>query len=357
MKKTVLLLTIQVLFFALYISAQKVVENRYNLGLAYTKSNIPRISFNIASDTTTGSISERALNILYSRRNYFKLNPTDNFQVEQIVQSPVGTHVLIRQFYNNVKISNAKGVVSFNRNDEIVCVSLDGNGKNHTINTIPTHSFSDAAGTITTRFAPKTIHIDESKAELTILQNSDTTFLTWQFYATPQGEPTYWCAVDAHNLSIIECADANAYYNPTTGSGMVFDPDPGSYLQLGNLPDSNDLNYYPVSTSYKQENLNGLIQAPDGKWRLQGEYAYAIDNVEPFRGLAEESSPTFNYTRNHPHFEEVNVYYHLDKQMRYIRSLGFRPSWNRSYFQTMDTIILFDAHAHINNCNSAFFLF
>ncbi|MDY0279876.1 MAG: hypothetical protein RBR35_04865 [Salinivirgaceae bacterium] len=320
MKKTAFLFAF--IAFTAITLAQESIVNKSNLGLAYTNGFIPRISINVANDTTTGSFTDRALNILYSRRNYFKLNENNEFQVDEIRQSPAGVNVLVQQTRNGVKIREAKGVVSFNQQGEISCVSLDGSSANFTINTAPTFLLMDAINAITSHFSPKSTQIAESKAELVIIQKDSAAQLAWQFYATPQGGTSYWCAVDAHTNQIIQCADASAYYNPPQGTGKVFNPDPGSYLGVDNLPDSADANYFPVDTAYSIETLQGLIQSADGKWRLQGEFAYVHDGFAPFLGLAEETEPIFHYTRDNDHFEEVNAYFHLDKQMRYIRSLG-----------------------------------
>ncbi len=89
---------------------------------------------------------------------------------------------------------------------------------------------------------------------------------------------------------------------------------------------------------------------------MQGEFAYALDAFAPFLGLAEETEPRFHYTRDNDHFEEVNAYFHLDKQMRYIHSLGFVPYWNGDFVDLVDsTIIVYDVNVALNDRNNARF--
>ncbi len=144
-----------------------------------TNNHIPRISINIAQDTTTGSFATRALNVLYSQRAYYKLDDNDTFRVDEIKHSPAGTHILVQQTRNGLKIRDAKGVVSFNHEGKISCVSLDGSSPNFNINTTPTYPLTDAVNTITAHFSPKSTQIAESKAELVIIQKENASQLAW----------------------------------------------------------------------------------------------------------------------------------------------------------------------------------
>lgn len=104
--------------------------------------------------------------------------------------------------------------------------------------------------------------------------------------------------------------------------GFVFDPDPLSTANAlydcdEGFCDNNDSNSEQIDEQLKEVTLRDLTQS-NGRYQLKGPFAQVIDTHEPFHGLFEKEVNDFRYKRNHPGFEAVNAYYHIDQMMRYI---------------------------------------
>ena len=119
-----------------------------------------------------------------------------------------------------------------------------------------------------------------------------------------------------------------------TGRGQVFDPNPVNTLNDTSLQDNNDADSPAFAPAYRTVPLPGLSRfffdlfGPVG---LSGPYVRINDQVEaPFLASPFSSTGAFLFTRNRQEFEDVMVYFHIDRSQRYIRSLGFTHVNNRS---------------------------
>jgi parallel beta-helix repeat protein len=133
-------------------------------------------------------------------------------------------------------------------------------------------------------------------------------------------------------VSIIDAKTGEILYNEKSGieydgQGKVFKPDPVTYLQDPTLLDNNNTNYAEIKDAYTSVILQGLQPPVGGLYYLNGEFTRSIDEIEPSYPLATSSDGTFNYNRSQFQFEEVNIYYFVDQEIRYIRNLGFTPSF------------------------------
>lgn len=138
----------------------------------------------------------------------------------------------------------------------------------------------------------------------------------------------------------------------TTGSGLVFDPDPlttalatygtGGFVDPGgNDADTPELNGQRVVRTLPDLSFSG------GVYRLTGPYINVIDWDPPTIAPVTSAHPdSFRYTRSHDGFEDVMLYYHVDKSQRWIQSLGFTNIQNTS--------IGADAHGHSGADNSSY---
>ncbi|MDI6804396.1 MAG: M20/M25/M40 family metallo-hydrolase [Bacteroidota bacterium] len=138
----------------------------------------------------------------------------------------------------------------------------------------------------------------------------------------------------------------------TTGSGLVFDPDPlttagatygtGGFVDpSGNDADTPELNGQRVLRTLPDLSFSG------GVYRLTGPYINVIDWDPPSIAPVTSAHPdSFRYTRSHDGFEDVMLYYHTDLSQRWIQSLGFTNIQNTS--------IGADAHGHSGDDNSSY---
>ncbi len=137
--------------------------------------------------------------------------------------------------------------------------------------------------------------------------------------------------VDAQTGEIVRLEDRILYSGAASsrsvaGSGWVFDPDPvskskGRYGE-GAMIDNNDADSAELTALLSQVAIEVTLE--NGMHYLKGQYAVISDHEAPTTGLYGQAGMEFHYTRSNDAFEAVNVYYHIDKTMRYLNeTLGF----------------------------------
>ena len=102
----------------------------------------------------------------------------------------------------------------------------------------------------------------------------------------------------------------------STGSALVFVPNPVQSLGDESLTDQKDSDGAVPATAYHPVTLTNL----DGSGFLRGDYA---DVYSSTGNLAFSSTNTFAYTRHQDEFEQVMAYYWVTEAQKYIQSLGF----------------------------------
>src|SRR5690242_1080261 len=110
----------------------------------------------------------------------------------------------------------------------------------------------------------------------------------------------------------------------STGSAMVFVPNPVQSLGDESLTDQKDSDAAVPAAAYHAVQLTNL----DGSGFLHGDYATVYSSTG---NQAYSPTNTFAYTRSQDEFEQVMAYYWITQAQRYIHSLGFgvtRPGIN-----------------------------
>ncbi|HET7758550.1 MAG TPA: hypothetical protein VFK62_01380 [Gaiellaceae bacterium] len=102
----------------------------------------------------------------------------------------------------------------------------------------------------------------------------------------------------------------------STGSGMVFVPNPVQSLGDESLTDQKDSDAAVPAAAYHAVQLTNL----DGSGFLHGDYATVYSSTG---NQAYSPTNTFAYTRHQDEFEQVMAYYWITQAQRYIHSLGF----------------------------------
>jgi subtilisin-like proprotein convertase family protein len=103
-----------------------------------------------------------------------------------------------------------------------------------------------------------------------------------------------------------------------TAKGRVFDPNPVAKLNDPSLRDQNDSAAAVPEAAYSLVDL--LELNPSGI--LAGPNVQIVDTDAPFTTHADTAQPLL-FDRSQPQFEEVNVYFHIDRSQRYMQSLGY----------------------------------
>ena len=118
-------------------------------------------------------------------------------------------------------------------------------------------------------------------------------------------------------IAVVAIAGAGKDGNgSTTGSALVFAPNPVQSLGIETLTDQKDADTAVPAGAYVPVTLTNL----DSSGFLRGDYA----NVYSSTGnLAFSPTNTFAYTRHQDEFEQVMAYYWITESQKYIQSLGF----------------------------------
>jgi len=102
----------------------------------------------------------------------------------------------------------------------------------------------------------------------------------------------------------------------STGSAMVFVPNPVQSLGDESLTDQKDADSAVPAAAYHAVKLTNL----DGSGFLHGDYATVVTETG---SPAYSPTNTFAYTRHQDEFEQVMAYYWITEAQKYIQSLGF----------------------------------
>jgi subtilisin-like proprotein convertase family protein len=103
-----------------------------------------------------------------------------------------------------------------------------------------------------------------------------------------------------------------------TAKGRVFDPNPVTKMNDPTLHDQSDSAAAVPEAAYSLVDL--LELNPTGM--LAGPNVQIVDTDNPVTPHADPSQSLL-FDRSQPQFEEVNVYFHIDRSQRYMQSLGY----------------------------------
>ncbi|MCB0404084.1 MAG: proprotein convertase P-domain-containing protein [Bdellovibrionales bacterium] len=105
-----------------------------------------------------------------------------------------------------------------------------------------------------------------------------------------------------------------------TGSGFVFDPDPRTTLMDNTLKDDSSADKF--EGAYYTRTLQDISFA-DSKYSLVGPWVQIVDFESPTNAPSTTTDGSWTAKRGNNAFNDVMTYYHVDKNQRYMQSLGF----------------------------------
>jgi hypothetical protein len=324
--------------------AQKPVDNR-NLEIIPDESyefyrfdnmrvnkatGIPIALYNVDYEVVQSTPENMAHQYLYDNADLlFLKDDIDDLVHSTTRETPGGYHVRFNQYVGTYRIYNSNIVVNLNR-DNVVTFVMNNykpgvNITNKTISISITQARVMAInhigiqGKIYFEKSETIVYHEKGKSRLAqklILVPAEDHFGDWEVL------------IDATTGEIFRVEDKAIYSDKKdTGSGWVFDPDPltrarANYGDPG-FSDNNDADSDSLTAQLLQVDLLDLTYS-GGQYHLSGPYAQIVDIEAPFNGLYSQADSNFHFTRFADGFEAVNVYYHVDKSMRYINeSLGF----------------------------------
>lgn len=291
-----------------------------------------------------------------------------------------GETLRFSQEMNGVPVLNGDIAVHFNKQGFITYMAETVYTKNlQKINTTPTISAQAALEKAKIVSEPKgNIEFEENKLFVYNLNDGDTKLVYRVTINSYEKKGSWETIIDAHTGEVISMKDVSIYHNghdeplpkkketpkkimgsenktlKTSGTAYVFDPDPLSPTQQtygGTYVDNND------ATNASLDAARTLVNLPDvtllgSTYSLNNSYVMIADFEAPSTGLFSQSTPHFLFNRNEQGFEAVNVFYHIDKNLRYINeTLGIqcKPTLNSG-------VVRYDPHGVSGTDNSHYVL-
>ncbi len=242
------------------------------------------------------------------------------------------------QMQNGVQVFDAEITIHVSNNNVVTYYASTYDASVETINTIPQITQNEAF-----EIAKNEINAGEiafKKEELFIYNKRETTILAYIVRLEPKQTPigSWEIIVNAETGTVINVenkalnhkdknkkkeepkAKSSNMMMLVNGSGFVFETDPltaTNNVYGGQYVDNNDATNAALDAARTNVTLLDITQT-GGQYYLEGPYAEVVDFESPSKGLFNQASSVFNFNRQQDGFEAVNVYYHIDKSMRYI---------------------------------------
>ena len=273
-----------------------------------------------------------------------------DLQVKHVQESLAGYHVQFQQTYNSLLVLNGGVEVHIGTNGQVLLMH------NYYVSRIdislhPIVSEAEAAdialddylkayrfpidkkGKVKSYSGEGVILKETINPELGIFEHRGIPHLVYRFEIfaeSPFGLVEY--IVDAHSGAILRKRSLiqNSRF---TGTGQVFDPNPVNTLNDTTLQDNNDADSPDFAGAYGIVSLPGisrLFRDRFGPFILRGPFVEIDDSLEqPVNPPVRSRTGDFLFKRNQQAFEGVMVYFNIDRNQRYIQSLGFNNVNNR----------------------------
>ncbi len=299
-------------------------------------------------------------------RNWIKANekelgiaPFHSFKLSFVRKGLAGETLRFQQMLNDVPVNQSEIVVNFNPSGELVYSSNSYDKTIENIATVPAVSKQAALNS-----SKEILKIDGgyevAENNLVVAKVNNQTKLVYKVVTNPaNGKGSWEVLVDAQSGAVLSTKDVAIYHHtdkekepkkPTkeiagktetaataafvTGTAMVYLSDPLSFAHVAygttGYVDGNDANTTQLAAARTAVTLPE-IDLTAGVYLLKSSYAEIKDFEAPTTSLFTQATNNFSFTRDNNAFEAVNVFYHLDKSMRYINeTLGIncRPALN-----------------------------
>ena len=296
-----------------------------------------------------------AMNWIKSHASDFNIKATDVFKLSFVYKSLAGETLRFQQMMNDVPVFQSEIVINFNPSNEVAFTSDSYKTSINSIPTVPAISKQTAEEKSLDHLKiPGDYSVAENK--LYVTQVNDVTKLVYRVVTNPaNGNGSWEVLIDAQNGNVLSTKDVALYYHkkenpikknkPKTklamaplafvpGTAMVYLSDPLSYAHVAygatGYVDGNDANTANLGAARTAVTLPE-IDLTGGVYKLKSSYVEIADFESPTTGLFTQATSAFNFTRDNNAFEAVNVFYQLDKSLRYINeTLGIvcKPALN-----------------------------
>lgn len=313
------------------------------------------IAFSFTSLSQVSSNEEAARKWISANSRELNIQSFHTFKLSFVYKSIAGETLRFQQMLNEVPVYHSEIVVNFNPSNEIAFTNDSYESSIQNIPTSPNISMLNAK--------EKAIESLNTVGDYVIAENNlyvtkinDNTILVYRVVINPaNGSGSWEVLIDAQNGNVISTKDVAIYhhkkedsnkkkkqkesvamapYSFVTGTAMVYLSDPLSYAHVAygttGYVDGSDANTAQLSAA-RTSVILPEIDLVAGVYKLKSSYVEIADFESPTTGLFTQATNAFNFTRDNNAFEAVNVFYQLDKSLRYINeTLGItcKPALN-----------------------------
>lgn len=234
--------------------------------------------------------------------------PDVQVDLQKSIATAIGQRYVFSQYFKDLPVFEAQ-LILVTANGEIRSL-FNAHSKVYFIDVLP--SFNSAAAL---RIAQHALRINESRREPNIALGYDLQgSLVYRVRIPGLDPPADWEVwIDAVTGEVLRQLDRRLFVD---GLGQIFDPDPKTVLEDTTLTDQGDSNAAIPFEAYSIVTLPELNDSVGGYFYLDGPYV----STEPTENRAFSSTPDFIFLRENDWFEEVMVYYHLDREQRYFQN-------------------------------------
>lgn len=298
----------------------------------------------------TAQVSEKeteARRWIKANEGKLHINPNDTFLLRAVRKTQSGETLRFQQLKNGVAVFDAEILVHFSPDGEISYTDSTYDSQVSDINTSPAIS-KDNAISISNQELKIDSAISFQECKLLVYTKLNGTKLVYRVVTDSFSKTGSWeTIIDAQTGAVLSAKDIASYYGQhtkkysikksdppmtplafTTGTAMVFNPDPLSQagVNYGAPYNSPPSGAYPNDTDAANTSLNNArisvtlpqIDLTGGVYKLKSTYAEIKELGSPAKGLFTQATPDFIFNRNQDGFEAANAFYHLDKSLRYI---------------------------------------
>ena len=302
------------------------------------ESGVPLALYRVDYPLKGTAASPEAQSRQYLRANaaLLQLSPDlAGLQHVATVETPGGYHVRFRQQVQGYPVYQSTLVVSLDRRNQVVFVMNGFKPAARLPHTAPSLSRAEAAK-IARRYLDVVSIPYFEQAETVIYCRRGVSRLTHRIAIGFVGQygGNWEILVDATSGEVFRAEDKTCYHggpqapqeNRSDGSAWVFDPDPltrAGVFYGGDYADQDDADTGALTGQLITAVLPEITH-DGGLYHLEGPYAKIFDWDIPLKGEFSQDSSNWFFTRSPDAFEAANLYYHIDKSMRYIHDvLGF----------------------------------
>jgi len=303
-----------------------------------------------ATAQVTSSNEVAAKNWIKANESELRIQPFHTFKLSFVRKGETGETLRFQQMLNDVPVFQSEIVLHFSTENIVV---FSSNSYDNSIQNIPTNpSISKQIALNKSKDILKIVgEYEVAENNLFVTKVNDQTRLVYRVITNPANGMGSWeVLVDAQSGTVLSTKDVAIYHHKkepkketshkktekdnnalaplafVSGTAMVYMSDPLSFAHVAygatGYVDGSDANTTQLAAARTAVTLPE-IDLTAGVYKLKSSYAEIKDFEAPTTGLFTQSTSDFSFTRDNNAFEAANVFYQLDKSMRYInQTLG-----------------------------------